>query len=256
MTPKRLFTDSEEEEIVKIYLAGYSTKQISAAYRRGTHGVISCALKRQGVKGRQFRYVHKRDSTIFSKIDTEEKAYWLGFLYADGCVTKSQIQLILSTKDAEHVKKFAAFIGDAPLRQNTYGGWHRTGATVYDRKMADDLRSLGIIPYRPDHTTAINNVPDDLLHHFLRGNFDGNGCAAKCQTLGFCGKEAFMTFIRDEMARKVGTNPELKLLHHQCGKVCYINFRRRGQAFKVSDYLYKDATVFLERKKDVIESWR
>lgn len=49
----------------------------------------------------------------FKVIDTEEKAYWLGFLYADGCVgsTESKIELSLAEQDFHHIEKFRDFIG-------------------------------------------------------------------------------------------------------------------------------------------------
>ncbi len=49
---------------------------------------------------------------IFNEIDTEEKAYWLGFLYADGCVMDNHIfKLTLSDQDEDHLIKFCKFIG-------------------------------------------------------------------------------------------------------------------------------------------------
>ena len=49
----------------------------------------------------------------FEKIDTEEKAYWLGFLYADGSVGSKddRIELGLAEKDFHHIEKFRDFIG-------------------------------------------------------------------------------------------------------------------------------------------------
>lgn len=49
---------------------------------------------------------------VFEKIDTEEKAYWLGFLFADGYVgtNDNSVGLGLAIKDIEHVKKFKKFI--------------------------------------------------------------------------------------------------------------------------------------------------
>jgi hypothetical protein len=259
MTPKRFFTDAEEAEIAKIYLAGYTERQIAQAYQLKTHGAINCALRRQGATARQFRYVRHRDSTIFKVIDSEEKAYWLGFLYADGCINKSLIQLSLANKDAHHVKKFADFLGDAPcaIKNSGYKDYLKATTTIYDKEMAIDLGLLGIETGRPDYTKATNAVPDRLLHHFIRGNFDGDGCASnQGPSLIFCGNAPFVTFLRNEISARVGTNPNLKLREHRCGKVVYISFRRRVQALLVADYIYKDATIFLERKKDIVDSWR
>ena len=56
----------------------------------------------------------------FNKIETEKQAYWLGFLYADGCVSyqnwNNQIELSLQERDLHHLEKFRSFIeNDKPL---------------------------------------------------------------------------------------------------------------------------------------------
>ena len=47
------------------------------------------------------------NTCIFETIDTEEKAYWLGFLYADWCVshykTSKRVELALQEKDLNHL---------------------------------------------------------------------------------------------------------------------------------------------------------
>lgn len=50
---------------------------------------------------------------IFKSIDNEFKAYWLGFLYADGSVgsTDYRVELTLAEKDYNHLVKFKDFIG-------------------------------------------------------------------------------------------------------------------------------------------------
>jgi hypothetical protein len=58
------------------------------------------------------------DYHFFDKINTEEKAYWLGFIAADGCVTdKGCLQILLSRKDRDHLELFKKHInGEHPVR--------------------------------------------------------------------------------------------------------------------------------------------
>ena len=58
------------------------------------------------------------NENYFKIIDSEEKAYWLGFLYADGCITRfyrneklksMSLELTLQSNDIEHLKKFLKF---------------------------------------------------------------------------------------------------------------------------------------------------
>ena len=51
---------------------------------------------------------YKYNKDYFNKIDTADKAYWLGFLYADGCVTQNKDHTIidLSIVDYAHLLLF------------------------------------------------------------------------------------------------------------------------------------------------------
>lgn len=52
------------------------------------------------------------NENIFSIIDNEEKAYWLGFLYADGYLTDQGLfGCALQEKDKAHLNKFLTFLG-------------------------------------------------------------------------------------------------------------------------------------------------
>ena len=66
---------------------------------------------------------------IFETIDTEEKAYWLGFMYADGYIGASRysVGINLSLKDIDHLKKFCKYMGlteqeTAEIITTGYGG--------------------------------------------------------------------------------------------------------------------------------------
>ena len=92
-----------------------------------------------------------------------------------------------------------------------------------------------------------------MLHHFFRGMFDGDGCAHKYPRFTFLSQELVLNKLREE------------LIHHGCvsetrkvqeiGKICRIDYNGFGQCTKIKDYLYKDATVFMERKFSRISAW-
>ena len=57
------------------------------------------------------------DEHSFDVIDTEEKAYWLGFLYADGNVsnTKNEVGITLQSSDIKHLYKFKTFLKSSKI---------------------------------------------------------------------------------------------------------------------------------------------
>lgn len=99
-----------EDAIVAAYLAGASAKQAAEqfGYSRATGQNV---LKRRGVPTRPLSETHRRytvDEGFFDSIDTPDKAYWLGFLTADGVIGDSFVRIHLKLDDTDHLCKFTA----------------------------------------------------------------------------------------------------------------------------------------------------
>lgn len=260
----RNFTDSEEEQIVKIYLSGKSTRAIAKAYGLRFHISICDALRRQGVQQRpapERNRLYKLNPNMFDKIDNEGAAYWYGFLYADGSISRRSLNIALQPKDYDHLQKLKEFmqsespisITHSTLGEKTYQG---VRISFTDRHLISKLTDLGIVAYRPYPERIKTFVPDEFLNHWLRGFFDGDGCACKIQFVSFVGSFRLIEWIRNILAINANINPLLRLRPHTKSNVRYLTISGRLQALKVADYLYKNATIFMDRKKDLIDSWR
>eukprot|EP01084_Bolivina_argentea_P084284 152464_1 len=109
-------------------------------------------------------------------------AYWLGFLFADGCIYASgsnyRVKLTLKCIDHSHVEKFknallsSYHLGLAKTNHQTCCAVH----SIYDNLLALDLIRLGCIPKKSLILEWPNNIPDEYVNHFVRGYFDGDGC--------------------------------------------------------------------------------
>lgn len=120
----RKLTDEIKKEVIDLYT---SDKKLSASdlARKFKLSVTTICdiLKSQKIDVINYHNLSKIDENIFNKIDTEEKAYWLGFLYADGYVSKNRnnIELSLSSIDKNHIIKFNKFMkGDSSLIKTKY----------------------------------------------------------------------------------------------------------------------------------------
>lgn len=118
------------------------------------------------------------DHHFFDVIDTEEKAYWLGFITADGCVAKGHLLTInLKAADAGHLEKLAvALSSDYPVRPSSSGKpcagvvrWHANSIPLVHA-----LGALGVTP-RKSATAVPWDGPSDLMRHYWRGMVDGDG---------------------------------------------------------------------------------
>ena len=102
-------TTEQEIEIIKKKNNGFKNKQIMLEYSIKSPKTIYDIVKRKGIK----KIANKKydvNENYFSSIEGEERAYWLGFLYADGYVRikgkSGQLTLKLSSKDRDHIVLF------------------------------------------------------------------------------------------------------------------------------------------------------
>ena len=239
---------------------------------------ITRVLKKNHVKIPDQKYnTHARKHPIkedyFLVIDTEEKAYFLGLFYADGCVfikqnpkRKSSIvhsaNISLQKKDRHIMLAFSrAVYGANRLRKIVYEDGRGQDAyrmEMRSKRICEDLIRLGCPPRKSLilEFPKDNKIPDHLFRHFLRGYFDGDG------TVGIYGKNKthftwgiissvmFVDGWRKHFGPIVGKLGNLtdKIRYHvvnYCGRDSFIRFR---------DYIYKDATIFFVRKHKIFFS--
>jgi intein-encoded DNA endonuclease-like protein len=122
-----------------------------------------------------------RNELFFNEIDNEFKAYWLGFIYGDGCIYQiydkvygklntGSLNIMLSKKDENHLKKFSD-IFSTTLYSNEKRNECRV--SICNKNIFYDLKDLGM-PER-DMKVIIKKVPEKLMNHFIRGLFDADG---------------------------------------------------------------------------------
>jgi hypothetical protein len=128
------------------------------------------------------------DHHFFRTIDSPTKAYWLGFILADGCIDFDRrrnpraLVVKLSAKDRGHLEKLAESIRfNGPIREKiefTRGKRYRkTYIAVSSSELCRDLVDAGWWDFKANGDTRIfTKVPKEQLGNFMRGFFDGDGC--------------------------------------------------------------------------------
>ena len=203
---------------------------------------------------------HRRydlDDGFFDSIDTPAKAYWLGFITADGCIRtdhgKNVVQVKLMASDAGHLEKLKAAVDvQRPLKYAPRSGIAGPTAVlqVTSPPMVAALATLGITP-RKSMTVQPWIGPADLMPHYWRGLFDGDGCisretARNKWALTLCGSlpcvEAFAGWARD--ASGACSTP------YSHSNIWYwkVSGLARPQALARALYANADRSVVLDRK--------
>ena len=199
------------------------------------------------------KYHFQRD--YFKVIDSEQKAYWLGFIAADGCVGThmNTVRIDLKSTDKTHLEKLRSSIhGDQPIVSS-----HR-GASCYldmnSKDMVQDLIRYGITPNK-SLTLDINFdlIPFDLLHHFIRGYFDGDGSINYYTRAPYWYDEWELSFI--STAKVLLKFQELFNKPHKlfaCGNNFRFCYKSKQDIKEVLEYMYQDATIYLDRKYEKV----
>lgn len=174
-----IFNEEEKEYIRSNYLLmtykeigkhlGYSERQI--------RGWVNNNCKK---KNRVF------NTRYFQDIDNSTKAYWLGFIFADGWISGNELGIQLQKRDEEHLNKFNNELGGVHKISHSHfeGVIHNNKVIsvtdsstlrVYSSDMVCDLINHGI-NYHKTYVESFPIVSEEFFLDFLRGYIDGDGC--------------------------------------------------------------------------------
>jgi len=209
-----------------------------------------------------------RNSDYFEIINTPDKAYWLGFLYADGGITSDlrNLRINLKEEDEQHLNKFLKAIEATTItvkhsiKKDKGKEYRGSYICIGDKKMISDLINKGCTPRKTETITfpTENQVPKELLNHFIRGYFDGDGCItwanhknSELKYFGGCiiGTENLLKGILREFNKE---NLRMRKLSNRNDYIYVINFSGNRVMNNIGKYLYKDSNedIELTRKKE------
>lgn len=256
------FTEEEELEICAEFLNGSSKAEIGRKYHVDP-ATVQNILNRKEITLRRNPGVYLRKYTLnhafFRTVDTEESAYWLGFIAADGAVTEQNHMCVsLAQKDEEHLKRLRASLDSThPIPTYHYPGTGFRGGpraqyTIYSPEMVQDLGQFGVVPNKTRSLTWPSRLYPSMWRHFIRGYVDGDGCWARQSNLSVClrveGNEPFLLAMQTILMEACSLRrTKLSCRRPGCGSRTLI-YGGRLQVARIVRYLYEGATIFLPRK--------
>jgi hypothetical protein len=218
---------------------------------------------RQGVRKHHF------NEDYFENIDTEEKAYWLGFISADGCVVKTgqynsyRLYINLGDIDELHLQKFLDAINahDVNIQHHTaFGGYNNINGSKTSRivlnslKLCNDLSKYNVHE-RKSYDITMPKIDKDLIPHYLRGFIDGDGCfhyhydekgnryRYSFEIVG-ASKVVLEQFQKYLLSNNIKTNIYIRKSNQSVRLVT----GSKIEILKLIDLLYSDAHIYLDRK--------
>ena len=263
---KSKYSKEFKEQLVEEYNAGSSSVQLAEKYNMRA-SYVNQLLRKQGCKIRSNKENSRKytvNENYFENIDNPCKAYWLGLIYADGYISvrkdgSKYFGLALAKKDKAILERLKNDL-DATYPIKTYisTGYAETEyckLLIRSDKIVNDLIKHGVV----EHKTNILQPPvldDDLISHFIRGYMDGDGCISISNrsngntefSIKILGTENILDFMKAfiENNNIAKINRYYKRQSYQT--VSALEMSGNLQVLKFLNLLYKDATVYLERK--------
>ena len=212
------------------------------------------------VPGPGARRTYALDDYFFDVVDTEAKAYWLGFITADGCVQagsvgangwqRHQVNVKLKASDAGHLEKLKADIrAENPVRFVAGPG---AEIALSSGRLTESLIRLGVTP-RKSLTATPWDGPGHLIRHYWRGMLDGDGTIVKHPDrddkwhLRFLGSEACVEAFRAWAAPISGSAAK----KYPKGNIWSWTAGGLASPQAIAREMYDGATVYLDRKYEL-----
>lgn len=261
---------SQEKNIIRMKKLKMPNSIIIRKYKISENSIYNI-LKRDGRIHNVGNKKYEVNENYFEKIDNEEKAYWLGFLYADGNVrlhkNKSGIlKLKLKQSDRQHIEKFNNCIGSnyiindgleiLKVKEREYKCYYSV-LCIYNTKLVKDLFNFGCVENKTQKI-LLPLLNDKLMPHFIRGYFDGDGCINKVKkyynsySISIFSNSKFILELK-EMFNNI-FNDNLKEYESENKMFSTLIISDRENREKFYNYIYGDSTIYLERKKKIFDN--
>lgn len=249
-----------KNKIIEAYKNNMSLREIEKEFKV-LRTTVSKFLEEQNIKkikGNHYRkYFH--DFDFFENIDTEEKAYWLGFMFADGYIVNHENRygedsfgLTLAEDSLDSIEKFKKSLHatNPILYDNSKSiGQPLAKIVLTSQKTVNDLIDKGCVKQKSLILQPPKKVPEKLLSHFIRGFFDGDGSLTKYNynnypsyNIEFTTTYEMAIWLRDIFGK--GDVHKEKRRYF----TWYYSIGGNRQVLDICNYMYDEATIWMNRK--------
>jgi len=208
--------------------------------------------------------------SYFTNIESEDQAYFLGLFFADGCnVTgNNEVRLQLQSKDRELLDQLQNNLQPGrPLLASRRDGKDYLLLTACHAQVSADLERHGATSRKSATLKFPTHLPTDILKHFVRGHFDGDGCLYfryqnNKRSIGrayiegritIVGPPSFCYPLAEYIKTELGFMPNFYTRYTSGIGEMVITGNKRVRQFLM--WLYTDATVFLSRKHQKMQDF-
>lgn len=259
--------EENKHEVIKMYSSDNLPSSIIALKylnNKSKDDVVLRFLKKHNVKIKNKNSIRNKsckkvNEDYFNTIDSHEKAYWLGFLYADGCISyrgNTPYRITLTQKEDGPIKDFKDAIQSEhnilyskffDKRQNKI--YNRCQIQVSSKKFAAHVYNTGLHG-KNNYATKFPIILNEFQNSFIRGLFDGDGSVViknkdiSKMNIDFLGTESILKTIRHILISQLNIKIRkiTPFVTNPTGSLCYMQFSNKTDLVRLIDFIYKDST--------------
>lgn len=263
MSKKVIFSDEQIKEMIYLYQEEKIPSRALGKKFNVSKNIILRVLKENGVVTNLSNHKYKADYDKFELIDSPEKAYWLGFLAADGCnyqrEENASIIVNLHQKDRNHLEKFKTFMESNVnitdyIQDCGFSNHTPMSKIVFNsKKMSKDLEDKGVPP-RKSLILKPPKIEERFFLPYILGYFDGDGSIFKTSQneygISILGTKELLEWINNilqigSLEQKVDYQDKNNYTL-RCGGI--------QKPFLIMKKLYDSVNTHLDRKYEIYKS--
>lgn len=256
------FSEEVRQEIIQRY-TDYETIASIAKSIGCSSWFVKDLIRKYGVptRGTKPRYPDLKHD-YFSVIDSPEKAWILGFIATDGCVSGRSLSWALKRADRYILEQIASIICPSVIVTNSFSSDKKmepqpiSRLSFYSKQLCDDLLQYGIHPNKTETVQFWHGVSDSLCPHYLRGIIDGDGCLYTSGTrnhISLCSaSKQFLLDVSQSIEKHTGIQHPYLGKRNNC-KAWEIKYWKNDNVKKITQWLYQDDSIGLIRKKEIAD---
>ncbi|MBO7692530.1 MAG: hypothetical protein J6W16_07200 [Methanobrevibacter sp.] len=294
-----IWTNEEIEKLINCAENYTSYSEISKIMGRSVKAVtyklneLHIHIKEKSiVEESLYRRAYSVDDDYFENIDSQKKAYWLGWIITDGyvktkantcrgLVKENSISLKLQAKDRcvledfkkdlntdisiKSIKRRKAFEYTNKITNKTVciKGGEQAEFRFSSAKMVQDLAKYGIHQNKTYDVVFPEALDSKYYPGFIAGVISGDGCIniklnhgktylLRCMIAGTLD---LIDNIKNILVKEIGVNPDKKITKNKDSKCLYTLELNQTETISLYYWLQKNGISLMERKNKLIEEF-
>lgn len=231
----------EKEGICQAYTGDELPASIAARYNIS----VSTLYRVLRAKGIELNVGHRKvNHSFFSQVD-KLRAYWIGFIAADGYVCDGKtLKVDLAERDREHLERLRDLLTDSPLY---YRACKKTVALcISSSQIVSDLFIYGIHQSKSATLQLPSNLPDEFFPDWVRGYYDGNGWPASNGTIGISSNLVLLSQLKEELSSRYNISSSIQK-DPKNQAFAKMNIGKRGSVAFLKEIYYPNCTCLYRK---------